>query len=308
MAKTITRKFLNLFGNLGATTNFAKFGSSRALAVVKTKDIDVIQSLDAWKNGLQDSIFSANKAPFLEEMNALHYVHSYMTAYLMQEGISEWSASQTYYVGSVCRAPGSMEIYQSKIDDNTNNALPNQADNTQWIWFSRPAIAPGLGMDCFSDVLPPGRWLWCDGSAISRITYAALFAYIGTFNGPGDGFSTFNLPDTRGRVTMGAGAGVGLTNRLLAQKLGEESHILTLAEMPSHAHGVNDPGHQHTYPTGVGSPGDNGIPTRDGDGNTPDRIPQTSHDATGVTIAATGGGVAHNNIQPSLVCNKIISY
>ena len=69
---------------------------------------------------------------------------------------------------------------------------------------------------------PPAGWLEADGSAISRTTYAELFALIGTTYGTGDGSTTFNLPDARGRTAIGAGQGSGLTNRALAAKGGEE--------------------------------------------------------------------------------------
>jgi microcystin-dependent protein len=87
--------------------------------------------------------------------------------------------------------------------------------------------------------------LLCDGAAVSRTTYASLFAAIGTAYGVGDGGTTFNLPDFRGRALVGAGAGPGLTARALGDKLGEETHQLTTAELATHNHGVNDPGHGH---------------------------------------------------------------
>ena len=76
----------------------------------------------------------------------------------------------------------------------------------------------------------------CDGRAISRTTYAALFTAIGAAFGAGDGSTTFNLPDMRGRTPIGAGQGSGLANRVLAATGGEENHILSTAEMPSHTH------------------------------------------------------------------------
>jgi Phage Tail Collar Domain len=88
----------------------------------------------------------------------------------------------------------------------------------------------------------PSGWLLCDGSAVSRTTYAALFAAVGINFGGGDGISTFNLPDLRGRTIVGAGHGAGLTARTLGQTLGEETHTLSAAEMPSHTHVVTDPG------------------------------------------------------------------
>lgn len=71
----------------------------------------------------------------------------------------------------------------------------------------------------------------CDGSAVSRTAYAELFAAIGTTWGAGDGSTTFNLPDLRGRAAVGAGAGSGLTARTLGDSLGSENAIV-----PYHRH------------------------------------------------------------------------
>ena len=65
-------------------------------------------------------------------------------------------------------------------------------------------VPPGVGLDFFGSSLPAG-WLWADGSAVSRTTYADLFAAIGTAFGAGDGSTTFNLPDKRDRTSVGKG-------------------------------------------------------------------------------------------------------
>ncbi len=82
---------------------------------------------------------------------------------------------------------------------------------------------------------PPNGVLFADGSAVSRTTYADLFALIGITYGAGDASTTFNLPDWRGRFAIGAGQGLGLTNRVLGTKGGAE----TIIEVPEHNHTLN---------------------------------------------------------------------
>jgi len=127
-------------------------------------------------------------------------------------------------------------------------------------------IPAGLICD-FGGVSIPSGWLGCDGSLVSRSTFSRLFAVVGTFYGAGDGVNTFALPDFRGRVSMGVGAGTGLTVRALGDQGGLEASAISLAEMPvhshtasgtqpTHVHGVVDPSHgtsfydpQHQHPT-----------------------------------------------------------
>jgi len=90
----------------------------------------------------------------------------------------------------------------------------------------------------FGGATIPAGWLACDGAAVSRIFYSELFTAIGTTWGPGDGVTTFNTPDLRGRAVIGSGQGIGLTNRVLGSAGGEESHILLRAELASHNHGL----------------------------------------------------------------------
>lgn len=149
---------------------------------------------------------------------------------------------------------------------------------------------PGTIKQNSSSSIPAG-YLLCDGRAVSRTTYAALFAWVGTTYGVGDGSTTFNLPDPRGRAVIGAGSGVGLTARALADTLGEETHQLNITEMPSHAHSV--------YGGGFGGDNQwsNGFWGGNGSGN---------HGYFGTTGAGNDG--PHNNMQPSIVLNLIIKY
>jgi len=130
----------------------------------------------------------------------------------------------------------------------------------------------------------PTGWLLCDGSAVSRTIYAALFAAIGTTYGAGDGVSTFNLPDLRGRVPIGAGTGSGLSARTRGQQIGTETHPLTEAELPAHT---------HTVPAVSLGAASGGV-------TVPGSLTQAG------ATDSTGSGAAHNNMQPSRVVNWII--
>lgn len=150
-------------------------------------------------------------------------------------------------------------------------------------------------------------WLLCDGSAVSRTTYSDLYNVIGTYFGNGDGVNTFNLPDMRGRVAGGVGAGVGLTTRALGAQVGAETHTLSINEMPSHNHGVTDPGHAH----GSVPDGTQNIAAASGGGLTAADEPRSAFTAsatTGITINANGGGQAHNNMQPTLFLGNVFIY
>jgi len=98
----------------------------------------------------------------------------------------------------------------------------------------------------FAGSTPPSGYLLCNGQAVSRITYAALFAVIGGTWGGGDGSTTFNLPDLRRRVTVGAGGtAVAGPAVALGSLGGAETNVLTLGNIPSHMHGIIDQAHQH---------------------------------------------------------------
>lgn len=134
----------------------------------------------------------------------------------------------------------------------------------------------------------PTGWLLCDGSAVSRSTYSALFAVVGTTYGSGNGSTTFNVPNLQGRVPVGKNSGTFFT---LGGTGGAETHTLTTTEMPAHTHSYND-----------------GFPSASAgwyaQGGGAYNI-QTNTD-TGKTTGSAGSGGAHNNLQPYIVLNYII--
>ena len=102
--------------------------------------------------------------------------------------------------------------------------------------MSEPA---GIVMPFAGSVAPQG-YLLCDGSAVSRDTYSALFAAIGTVYGAGDGSTTFNVPDLSGRVVIGVS-----NTHVLGPAGGEAAHALTENELPAHTHTVPSHGHEN---------------------------------------------------------------
>lgn len=86
-------------------------------------------------------------------------------------------------------------------------------------------------------------WLYCDGREVSRTTYAGLFSALGTAHGAGNGTTTFNLPDGRGRSLIGSGTGDGLSvfRDINSPYVGEETHVQTVAELAPHVHEWDGP-------------------------------------------------------------------
>ena len=196
-------------------------------------------------------------------------------------------------------------------------------------WVASPGVPTGSVFPYIASTAPTG-YLLADGSAVSRTTYATLFAVIGTSYGAGNGSTTFNVPDMRGRFPLGSGTGTGLnasgtgapsgttqTARSLGQWGGEETNLLTTKEMPSHNHNGATQGagsHYHTFgkpalsyvsPNGtttVSVPSGTMHRFSDSDGvNDTDTAANHTH-----TIDSQGGGGRHNNVPPFVVLNFII--
>ena len=148
----------------------------------------------------------------------------------------------------------------------------------------------------------PVGWHMCDGSLLPISQYDALFALIGTTYG-GDGQTTFALPDLRGRAALGTGQGTGLSNYVLGQPGGVELVTLASGQVGSHSHALSAAATATTSAPGpsavLGTPA------------AADPIYATS--GTGATLSSSavsttaGGGLPHENRQPSLAVTYIIS-
>lgn len=157
----------------------------------------------------------------------------------------------------------------------------------------------------FAGAVCPEGYLFCDGSAVSRKLYNMLFYVIGTTYGSGDGSTTFNLPDFRSRVPVGIDGSAPLFNALNNQG-GETEHTLTVAEMPSHNHSSNAGGAQSIGGNGYGLAYSDGNNTMNVGTNVSPGEPNLFATVATLNINNTGGGDAHNNLQPYIVVNYII--
>jgi len=199
-------------------------------------------------------------------------------------------------------AAGNSTIYF----DNAGNPVIKKSDGS----IVHLGVPPGTIAFTGGSTADVG-WALLDGAAISRTTYPALFARYGTTFGAGNGSTTFNLPDIRGRVIAGKDnmggvsadrlVGSGSVNGdILGSVGGFEVHVLLPGEMPVHTHGVTDPGHIHSVGlrTDYASTGSTGG-MNSGGGSSQNTVSAT----TGITIQNAGANGGHPNIQPTIVLN-----
>lgn len=163
----------------------------------------------------------------------------------------------------------------------------------------------------FAGSTSPGGWLLCHGQAVSRATYANLFAVIGTVFGVGDGSTTFNVPDMRGRVAAGkdnmggvaasrltaTGTGnPGVDGSVLGAVGGADRHVITETQMPLHAHDTNQSGSfgNINFGTSVTALTRNQV------------VPTGGGAEAGQLTSQIGSSQAHPNAQPTIVLNSII--
>ena len=170
-------------------------------------------------------------------------------------------------------------------------------------------VPAGITMP-FAGTVAPAGYIFCFGQDVSRTTYPALFTAIQETYGAGDSVNTFGLPDLRGRVVagqdnMGGTSAERLTNQTggldgdtLGATGGAETHTLSIAQMPTHNH-TGTVTLRANFEAGTGP--SNLTPLGTGDARFDGRASKPPLD-----IDNTGGGGAHNNVQPTFILNYVI--
>ena len=183
---------------------------------------------------------------------------------------------------------------------------------------------PAGVIQAYGGASAPVGYLLCNGVAVSRATYASLFSAIGTNYGAGDGSTTFNVPNLQGKVPVGLSADAEFN--VLGESGGAKTHTLASNEIPAHVHLVDPPitttatngSHTHSYndryrgttisddasDRNVASDALNDLARTTGSGGAHTH----TLDIEAFNSGGSGGGAAHNNLQPYLVVNYIIKY
>jgi microcystin-dependent protein len=224
------------------------------------------------------------------------------------------------------RSAPSVELAAGTLVQGTPyTALYNNSDAVWYLhnfYGANPYNVPLMGgMDYWDTVAPNSSFIFPAGQAISRTTYAAVFARWGTTYGAGDGSTTFNVPDKTGRVsamkessaTRLTSGGSGVDGATMGAAGGAQTHTLTTAQLASHTHtgttGTQSANHTHNTNALISS----GINVVSGAGASIGGIASSiTSDTNSVghthtfTTASSGSGDAHNNTQPTIVCNYII--
>lgn len=221
-------------------------------------------------------------------------------------------------------------MIRSKYQEMTGRQDISSSVGNIALVMNQIGLLPPVGsVSTYAGNQAPTGYILCDGSAISRTTYHALFQVIGTTYGSGDGSTTFNVPNLKGKFVVGFDSAQTEFDNL-SETGGAKTHTLTIAEMPAHNHNgltqsagththtITDPGHTHSY---VNQPNtqntDNAFSTETAADNS--SVAQTSSSSvTGITINSAGahqhvidsqgGGQPHNNLPPYLVLNYIIKH
>ena len=195
------------------------------------------------------------------------------------------TAATSFTANSVILGNGTSALSGNLVAPSTSgNVLTS--NGTTWTSAAVPSQLPTGGLMMWATSSAPSGWLLCNGAAVSRSTYSGLYAVVGTTFGSGDGSTTFNLPDYRDRMPIGAG-----TTYSANSSGGSKDAIVV-----SHTHTATDSGHSHTYGSAQGITGG---PYTAAQGTNTGAF-STSTGNANITVASTGSSGTNANLPPYL--------
>ena len=212
------------------------------------------------------------------------------------------------------RTAPSVELQSNTLIQGTPYAaIYNSSDGAFYLFGvgGAPGIPLGSGVDFWGSTTPSSAFAFPTGQAISRTTYASLFAIMGTTYGAGDGSTTFNLPDKTGRISaMKEAAATRLTSAYFggnSANMGAVGGLESNSVILTHNHSITDPGHAHDMQFRVGNTTTAGaIPYGGSSDHQTIDAGATQNNITGISINNAGSASAHNICQPTIICNYII--
>lgn len=228
----------------------------------------------AWaENGLKTEPTDTKKntgwvveKPPYEWWNFIENRQDKMLQHINQHGIAVWDATTEYIANKSYVLGSNGDIYRAVADSVGVNPVGDTSNK----WFRvldnyyikgevdalvQAAVTPSGAVIFFAMNTAPAGYLVCNGSAISRTSFATLFSRIGTLYGVGDGTTTFNLPDLRGEFIRGADLGRGVDS-------GRTFGSSQTDELRSHRHGFDEAGFDNSGSADVTSrlTYDDGVP------------------------------------------------
>lgn len=272
----------------------------------------------------------------LSKIDSNDFNTEWVTPYTQADAESDISTAIANVVDTAPQVLDTLNELSASLNDDPNFATT--------VANALAALVPAGTINQTARATAPTGYLLCDGSAISRTTYSALFDAIGTAYGSGDGSTTFNIPNLKGKVPVGYDPSQAEFDAL-GETGGAKTHTLTANELPSHTHsGTTSSAGDHTH-TFSGTTNTTGAHTHDIYGSNGgsagvsisvtsntnnDRSwylggglaasagahshtysgttsgVSTNHTHSITTDGGTGGGQAHNNLQPYVVLNYMI--
>lgn len=158
--------------------------------------------------------------PFFDDFNGHMQQLSAFQKHVNEQGIAFWDEATVYPVGGSAKSPVDFNVYRCTAEQAGNPPVSviGGAVNSNWVrWsYTLPELLSAISdlfvgsVTAFAAAPTEPGWLLCNGAAVSRATYSRLFSKIGTTYGPGNGTTTFNLPEMRGETIRGLDLGRGV--------------------------------------------------------------------------------------------------